>query len=302
MHVFVTGATGWVGSAVTDDLLMAGHRVTGLARSDDKAAALAATGAKVVRATLDDLDALRDAAAAADAVIHTAFDHDFSKFAENAQQDRRVIEALGSALRGSGRPLVVTSGLSGLARGAIESDPPAATGLRKSDATALALTRRGVRAATVRLAPSVHGLGDRGFILTLIRLAQETGVSAYIGEGQNCWSGVYRQDAARAYRLVLEQGVTEQAYHVVADESVPFKAIAEVIGRRLGLPVESRGREHFGGFANMAGADMSVSSARTREMLGWMPQGPDLLADLDQPGYYAKAQSIQAPSTPEGPR
>lgn len=287
MHVFVTGATGWVGSEVVKDLVTAGHQVTGLARSSDKAAALAATGAKVLRATLDDLDALRNAAAAADAVVHTAFNHDFSKFAENSEQDRRVIEALGSALEGSQRPLLVTSGLSGLPCGATEADVPGTAGPRKSEATAQALAQRGVRVATVRLAPSVHGLGDHGFVPILVRLARQTGVSAYLGEGQNTWSGVYRQDAARVYRLALEHGVTESAYHAVADEAVPFKAIADVIGRHLGLPVESREREHFGWFANMAGADMAVSSARTRELLGWKPQGPSLLTDLDQPGYYA---------------
>ncbi|WP_418459213.1 SDR family oxidoreductase [Brucella intermedia] len=287
MHVFVTGATGWVGSAVTDELLKAGHQVTGLARSEEKASALAATGAKVLRATLDDLNALRDAAAAADAVIHTAFNHDFSKFAENAEQDRRVIEALGSALEGSERPLLVTSGLSGLPRGATEADIPASGGPRKSEATAQALAERGVRVATVRLSPSVHGLGDHGFIPIVVRLAREKGVSAYIGDGQNCWSGVYRLDAAKVYRLALEQGVTESVYHAVADEAVPFREIAEVIGRHLGLPVESREREHFGWFAMMAGADMAVSSARTRSILGWEPTGLGLLADIDQADYYA---------------
>jgi len=287
MHVFVTGASGWVGSAVTDELLKAGHQVTGLARSDDNAAKLAATGAKVLRATLDDLDALRDAAAAADAVIHTAFNHDFSKFAENAEQDRRVIEALANALEGSQRPLLVTSGLSGLPRGATEADVPGQAGPRKSEATARMLAERGVRVATVRLSPSVHGLGDHGFIPIVIRLAREKGVSAYIGDGQNCWSGVYRLDAAKVYRLALEQGVTESVYHAVADEAVPFKEIAEVIGRRLGLPVASREREHFGWFAMMAGADMAVSSKRTRSVLGWEPTGPSLLADIDQADYYA---------------
>ena len=158
---------------------------------------------------------------------------------------------------------------------------------RKSEAEARASAERGVRVATVRLAPSVHGLGDHGFVPLLIRLAKQKGVSAYIGDGQNCWAGVFRLDAARVYRLALEQGVTEPVYHAVADEAVPFKAIAELIGRRLNLPVEPREREHFGWFANIAGADMSVSSARTRELLGLAPQGPHLLAGLDQPGYYA---------------
>lgn len=287
MNVFVTGATGWVGYRVVQDLIAAGHQVTGLARSDEKAALLAAQGAQVLLATLDDTGALRDAAGRADAVIHTAFDHDFSRFAQNAEQDRRVIEALGSALEGSQRPLLVTSGLSGLARGATEADVPGAAGPRKSDLAARALAERGVRAATIRLAPSVHAIGDHGFVAILIRLAREKGVSAYLGDGQNCWSGVYRDDAARLYRLALEQGVTEGAYHAVADEAVPFKAIAEVIGRRLGLPVESREREHFGWFGMLAGADMSASSARTRALLNWAPQGPGLLADLDQSGYYA---------------
>lgn len=287
MHVFVTGATGWVGSAVVKELIGAGHRVTGLARSDDKAATLAAAGAKVLRATLDDLDALRDATTTVDAVIHTAFNHDFSKFAENADQDRRVIEALGSALEGSQRPLLVTSGLSGLPRGATESDLPGSAGPRKSEATAQVLAERGVRVATVRLAPSVHGIGDHGFIPIVIRLAREKGVSAYLGNGENCWSGVYRLDAAKVYRLALEEGVTEPVYHAVADEAVPFKAIAEVIGRHLGVAVEPRDRDHFGWLANMAGADMAASSTRTRSLLGWEPAGPTLVTDIDQAGYYA---------------
>jgi nucleoside-diphosphate-sugar epimerase len=288
MHVIVTGATGWVGSAVVQELVGAGHQVVGLARSDDKAAALAATGAPVLRATLDDLDALHRAASVADAVIHTAFNHDFSKFAENAEQDRRAIETLGSALEASDRLLLVTSGLAWLApgRAATEADVPGPGYPRKSEAAARALAARGVRAATVRLAPSVHGLGDHGFIPILIGLARAKGVSAYLGEGLNRWAGVHRSDAARLYRLVLEQGATEPVYHAVADEGVPFREIAEVIGRRLGVPAEPRGREHFGWFADFAGVDMSASSERTRARLGWEPTGPDLLTDIDQPGYY----------------
>jgi nucleoside-diphosphate-sugar epimerase len=287
MHVFVTGATGWVGSAVVDDLIGAGHQVTGLVRSDDKAAALAASGVRVVRGTLADIEVLQRAADAADAVVHTAFEHDFSRFAENCEQDRRVIEALGASLRGSARPLLVTTGLLGLAPGAHETDLPNSGSPRKSESAARALAEQGVRAATVRLAPSVHGLGDHGFIPILVRMAKQTGVSAYLGEGGNRWSGVHRRDAARVYRLALESGVTSPVYHAVADEAVAFKAIAETIGKRLGVPVESRDREHFGWFAMMAGADMSVSSAYTRELLDWTPQGPGLLADIDQPGYYA---------------
>lgn len=288
MHVFVTGATGWVGSAVVEELLRSGHRVAGLARSDDKAAALAATGARVVRATLDDFEALRSAASTADAVIHTAFNHDFSKFAENAEQDRRVIETLGSALEGSERPLLVTSGLARIAQGraATEMDMPDPSSPRKSEAAARTLAERGMRVATIRLAPSVHGPGDYGFIPIAIRLAREKGVSAYLGEGLNRWAGVHRSDAARLYRLALEQGATEPVYHAVADEGVSFKRIAETIGHRLGLPVESRQRDHFGWFADFAAADMYASNARTRAWLGWEPTGPDLLADLDQPYYY----------------
>ena len=287
MHVFVTGATGWIGSAVVQDLIGAGHQVTGLARNDEKAARLAASGATVLRATLDDLDALKNAASTADAVIHTAFNHDFSKFPESAAQDQRVIEALGSALEGSERPLLVTSGLSGLPAGATEADLPDPASPRRSEMAARALKERGVRVATVRLAPSVHGIGDNGFIPIVIRLAREKGVSAYIGDGQNKWSGVYRLDAAKVYRLALEQGVTEAVYHAVADEAVPFRDIASIIGRRLGLPAEPREREHFGWFATMAGGNMAASSARTRALLGWNPTGPSLLADLEQPAYYA---------------
>ncbi|MFZ6658348.1 SDR family oxidoreductase [Undibacterium sp. TJN19] len=287
MHVFVTGATGWVGSAVVQELIAAGHQVTGLARSAEKTAALATAGAKVVLATLDDLDVLRTVAARADAVIHTAFNHDFSKFIENCEQDSRVIAALGSALEGSSRPLIVTSGLLGMERGASELDLPSPGSPRKSEPSARALAERGIRAATVRLAPSVHGLGDYGFVPLLIRLAKEKGVSAYLDEGQNCWSGVYRQDAARVYCLALEQGVTEAVYHAIADESISFKAIAEMIGQHLGLPVESRDADHFGWFAKMAGANMAASSLRTRELLGWKPEGPGMLADLDQEGYYS---------------
>jgi len=292
MRIFVTGATGWVGSAVVKELIGAGHRVTGLARSDAKAATLAADGAEVLRGTLDDLDTLGHAASAADAVIHTAFNHDFSRFAENAEQDRRAIEVLGSALEGTGKPLVVTSGVALLAPGRIATEvdmPPSDPSYpRRSEAAAHVLAGHGVRVATIRLAPSVHGLGDHGFIPILIAMAREKGVSGYLGDGLNRWPGVHRLDAARLYRLVIEQGATEPAYHAIADEGVPFKDIAAVIGRRLGLPVESRGREHFGWFADFAGADMPASSDHTRSRLGWETTGPDLLTDIDQLGYYAE--------------
>jgi len=233
---------------------------------------------------------LRDAASSADAVIHTAFNHDFSQFAANADQDKRAIETLGAALEGSDRPLLVTSGVALLAPGrvATEADVPAPNPSfpRQSEAAARSLAASGVRASTVRLSPSVHGLGDHGFIPILIGLAREKGVSAYLGEGRNRWPGVHRLDAGRLYRLILEHGTAEPAYHAVADEGVPFKQIAEVIGRQLGLPVEQRDREHFGWFADFAALDMPASSAHTRSLLGWTPTGPDLLTDIDQPGYY----------------
>jgi nucleoside-diphosphate-sugar epimerase len=290
MHVFVTGATGWVGSVVVDELVRAGHRVTGLVRSDEKAAILAAAGASALRGGLDDLDALRRGAGDADAVVHTAFDHDFSRFAASCEQDRRAIEALGAALEGSHRPLLVTSGLAHISPGrvATEDDAPPADGPfpRRSETAAGALAERGVRAAVVRLPPSVHGAGDRGFVPILIRLARETGVSAYLDEGRNRWAGVHRHDAGRVYALAVEQGVTERVYHAVADEGVAFKDLAAVIGRRLGVPVEPRGRDHFGWFASFAAADMAGSAARTSERLGWRPSGPGLLADVDQPAYF----------------
>ncbi|MFT3989342.1 SDR family oxidoreductase [Aestuariivirga sp.] len=285
MHVFITGATGWVGSAVTDELLKAGHQVTGFVRDKNKAAALSAAGGRIIEGTLDDLDVFRKAASSADAVIHAAFNHDFSKFMEGVAQDQRVIETLGSALQGSDRPMLVTSGLLGLSAGATEKDIPG-PGPRKSEPTARALAERGIKVATVRLASCVHGIGDWGFVPMLARMARQTGVSAYIGGAGNNWSGVHRLDAAKVYRLALEQGISEAAYHAVADEAVPFKTIAELIGRHLGLPVEARDRDHFGGFAHFAGAELSASSAKTRSVLGWNPTGPSLIADIDQPGYY----------------
>ena len=288
MNVFVTGASGWVGSAVVRELLDAGHQVTGLVRTGD-GAALAATGAGVVRGTLDDLSVLTEAAAAADAVIHTAFNHDFSKFAENAEQDRRAIRALANGLRGSGRRLIVTSGAAVVSPGRLATEDMPQADLshpRRSEVEARAAEELGVRVSVVRLAPSVHGGGDQGFVPILIETARRTGVSAYVGDGSNRWPAVHRLDAGRLYRLILESKETQFAYHGVAEEGIAVKEIAETIGRRLGLPVESRGVEHFGWFGAIAAGDFPTSNARTREALGWAPSQPGLLADLDGSSYF----------------
>ncbi len=293
MRVFVTGASGWVGSAVTRDLIAAGHKVLGLARSDASAKVVADAGAEVLRGELADLDSLERGATACDAVIHTAFIHDFSAFAANCAADKAAIEAIGATLEGSGRPLIVTSGTLGLPAGRLgtEDDSPASALPRKSEETGLAMAARGVRAMCVRLSPSVHGEGDHGFVAILVRTAREKGFSAYVGDGKNRWPGVHRFDAARIYRLALEKGVSGARYHGVADEGVPVREIAEVIARHLGVPAVSKTPEEAGallGFiGHVLGMDGPASSALTRERLGWKPTGPGLIADLEAGHYFA---------------
>jgi nucleoside-diphosphate-sugar epimerase len=293
MRVFVTGATGFIGSAIVEELVNAGHQVLGLARSGTAAKSLVAAGADVHRGSLEDLESLRSGAVAADGVIHTAFIHDFSNYGPAAEADRRAIETLGDALAGSDRPLIVTSGtLLAQRQGllATEEDAHNPSFPRKSEEAAMALVARGVRASVLRLPPSVHGNGDHGFVPRLIGIAREKGVSAFIRDGLNRWPAVHRLDAAHLYRLVLEKGTAGTSYHGVADEGVPTREIAEAIGRGLNLRVVSKSSEeaadHFGWMALFFGIDGPASSAQTRERLGWRQTGAGLIADLNAQHYF----------------
>jgi nucleoside-diphosphate-sugar epimerase len=299
MRVFVTGATGFIGSAIVRELIDAGHQVLGLARSDAGAKSLTAAGAnvKVHRGSLEDLESLRSGAAAADGVIHTAFIHDFSNYGPAAEADRRAIETLGDALAGSARPLIVTSGtLLAERQGALatEEDAHNPNFPRKSEEAALALAARGVRASVLRLPPSVHGNGDHGFVPRLISIAREKGSSAFIGDGLNRWPAVHRLDAAHLYRLILEKGGAGATYHGVADEGVPTREIAEAIGRGLNIPVVGKSPEeaadHFGCIARFFGIDGPASSALTRQRLAWRSVQTGFITDLEAAHYFEHAE------------
>ncbi len=297
MKVFVTGATGYIGSAIVRELLASGHQVLGLARSDAGAASLAAVGADVHHGSLDDLDSLRGGAAASDGVIHTAYFTTSSDLAGSGEADLRAIKTLGAELAGSGRPFVITSGIGLLLPGRLGTEedtasPNSAGAYRvASEEAALELSSRGVRVSIVRLPPTTHGEGDHGFVPTLINVARTKGVSAYPGDGSNRWPAVHRLDAAHLFCLALEKAPAGSVLHAVADEGVPVREIAGVIGRHLGvpnvsLPVEEAG-DHFGWIGNFFGSmDYPISSALTRERLGWHPVQPSLLEDLDQDHYF----------------
>ena len=297
MRVFVTGATGFIGSAVVRELAGAGHQVVGLARSDQAAATLAAAGAAVHRGSLEDLDSLRSGAAAADGVIHTAYIHDFTETndaAAYARVDRRAIEAIGDVLAGSDRPLVVAAGLPVPAPGRVTTEEDAAPDNpaypRVSEQVALSLAGRGVRVSAVRLPPTVHGQGDHGFVPALIGIARTKGLSAHVGEGANRWAAVHRLDSARLFRLALQAAPAGTRLNAIGDEGVPFRDIAQAIGRRLNLPVTAISREeadgHFGLFALFTSLDVPASSALTQERFGWHPAHPGLIPDLDEGHYF----------------
>lgn len=306
MRFFVTGASGWIGSAVVSELIGAGHQVTGLARSDASAGAVEAAGATVQRGTLDDLDVLRDAAAASDGVVHLAFKHELAftgGFEAAADADRRAVETFGEALAGSDRPLVIASGMLGLAPGRVVSEqdghgPDAAVARFgggpqtrwETSELALSLAERGVRSSIVRLPPTNHGDGDNGFMATIVAIAREKGVSGYIGDGSNRWPAVHRLDSAQLFRLAVENAPAGSTLHASAEEGVQIRDVAEAIGRQLDVPVASISADdapaHFTWLAGFLGLDSPASSTRTQELLGWRPTHPGLVADLEQGHYF----------------
>lgn len=307
MRIFVTGASGWIGSAVVPELIDAGHEVVGLARSDASAAALTAAGVEVVRGTVDDLDVLRDAAAASDGVIHLAFKHDIAfsgDFQGAAEADRRAVDTIGAALTGTDRPFVLASGVAGLAPGRVSTEQDTATNdgspisIRVATAQAvLDLASQGVRSSVVRLAPTCHGDGDNGFMATLVATARAKGVSGYAGDGANRWPAVHRLDAAHLFRLAAEKAPAGSVLHGVAEEGVALRDIAEVIGRHLDVPVTSvvpeNAAEHFAWLAAFVGIDAPASNTLTRELLAWEPAHLGLLEDLDK-GRYFQASTTTA--------
>ncbi len=306
MRYFITGASGWIGSAVVSELLNAGHQVVGLARSDASAAALTEAGAQVQHGTLDDVDVLRDAAAASDGVIHLAFKHDIAfsgGFESAADADRRAVEVFGDALAGSDRPLVIASGTLAVSPGRLATEQdghelgPAGNAMPAGPLTrwgtaelTLSLADRGVRSSVVRLPPTNHGDGDNGFMATLVSIARDKGVAGYIGDGANRWPAVHRLDSAHLFRLAVENAPAGSTLHAVADEGVPIRDIAEVIGRHLNVPLSSVAPEdaaaHFTWMAGFIGLDSPASSALTRELMDWQPTQPGLIEDLDKGHYF----------------
>lgn len=296
MRVFVTGASGWIGSAVVPELIGAGHRVLGLARSDSSAAAIAAMGAEVHRGTIDDLDSLRAGAAASDGVIHLAYDHDFSRMEAAAATNMRAIQTLGAALEGSGRPIVIASGTPPLGPGRVTTErdglePGGAHPRAASETALLSFAARGARPSVLRLPFTVHGAGDHGFMAELVAIARRRRVSGYVGDGSNRWPAVHRLDAARLFRLAVEGAPAGSVLHGVDEQGIPVRLIAETVGRHLNVPAVSVDPEqapaHFGWLGMFLGLDVVASSALTRERFGWSPEHPGLIEDLDAGHYFA---------------
>lgn len=288
MKIFVTGASGFIGSAVVRELIQHGHQVVGLARSEQNATAIAAAGGQVLRGSLEDLESLERGAKDSDGVIHTAFIHDFSQYLASVKVDQRAIETLAHALAGSNRPLVVTAGVTRAADGstATEATPLDPKAPRLSESVALPFAARGVRVSVVRLPPTVHGDGDHGFVPELIRIARAAKVSGFVGEGENRWPAVHRLDAAQAFRLAVEQAEAGSIVHAIAEEGIATRDLAAVIGKRLAVPVEARPVEHFGWLGPFFARDVPTSSEQTRARLGWKPAQVGLLEDLDHPRYF----------------